>query len=195
MRIIRAADCRRMPWKNGGGETVEIAISPEGAGLDDFDWRLSMARVEGDGPFSLFTGVDRTLAVLEGEGLALAVGRQDPVRLTDCSAPFSFPADMETSSSLIAGPITDLNMMTRRGRVVHSMRRLTVNGTFDVTSTARELLLFCRSGNFGIEVAGNLVLGPHDTLHMRAVPAILHLRASRPAEFLLIETMAAAATE
>ena len=73
MRIIRAADCRRMPWKNGRGETVEIAISPDGAGIDDFDWRLSMARVETDGPFSLFAGIDRTLAVLEGEGIFLNV--------------------------------------------------------------------------------------------------------------------------
>ena len=195
MRIIRAADCRRMPWKNGGGETLEIAISPEGAGLDDFDWRLSMARVEGDGPFSLFTGVDRTLAILEGEGLVLAVGRQKPVLLTDRSAPFPFPADEETSSSLVAGPITDLNMMTRRGKVVHSMRRLTVNGTFDVASTARELLLFCRSGNVRVEAAENLILGPYDTLHMRAVPATLPLRAGRPADLFLIEIMAAAATE
>ncbi|MDP1908248.1 MAG: HutD family protein, partial [Hyphomicrobium sp.] len=43
MRILRAKDYRRMPWKNGGGETTEIAISPEGAALDSFDWRVSMA--------------------------------------------------------------------------------------------------------------------------------------------------------
>jgi environmental stress-induced protein Ves len=195
MRIIRAADCRRMPWKNGGGATVEIAISPEGAGLDDFDWRLSMARVEGDGPFSLFTGVDRTLAILEGEGIFLDVEGRIPFGLTRHSDPLSFPADVPTRAALIAGPITDLNMMTRRGKVVHSMRRLTVNGTFDVASTARELLLFCRSGNLRIEAAGNLILGPHETLHIRAVPPILHLRASRPADLFLIEIMAAMARE
>jgi uncharacterized protein len=195
MRIIRAADCRRMPWKNGGGETVEIAISPEGAGFDDFDWRLSMARVEGDGPFSQFAGVDRTLAVLEGEGIFLYVEGRIPFSLTRHSDPLSFPADVPARAALIAGPITDLNMMTRRGKVVHSMRRLSVNGVFDVASTARELLLFCRSGNFRVEAAGDQILGQHDTLHMRAVPAILHLRASRPADLFLIEIMAAAATE
>ena len=26
--ILRAKDYRRMPWKNGGGETVEIAVFP-----------------------------------------------------------------------------------------------------------------------------------------------------------------------
>ncbi|TIV74879.1 MAG: HutD family protein, partial [Mesorhizobium sp.] len=32
MRILRAADYRVMPWKNGGGTTTEIAVSPDGAG-------------------------------------------------------------------------------------------------------------------------------------------------------------------
>ncbi|MBV9975040.1 MAG: HutD family protein, partial [Hyphomicrobiales bacterium] len=61
MRVLRAGQHRRMPWKNGGGETTEIIASPEGAGLDEFDWRISMARVATDGPFSRFAGVDRTL--------------------------------------------------------------------------------------------------------------------------------------
>ena len=60
MRVLRAADYPRMPWKNGGGETAEILVEPAGAPLDSFDWRLSMARVAADGPFSLFPGVERT---------------------------------------------------------------------------------------------------------------------------------------
>jgi uncharacterized protein len=68
MEVRRHQDYRRMPWKNGGGETAEIAVFPEGATLDDFDWRISMATVSADGPFSLFPGVDRTLSVLEGDG-------------------------------------------------------------------------------------------------------------------------------
>ncbi|WP_353640891.1 HutD family protein [Mesorhizobium sp. WSM2239] len=187
MHIIRAADCRRMPWKNGGGETIEIAISPEGAGLDDFDWRLSMARVEDDGPFSLFTGVDRTLAILEGEGLVLSVGGQDPVRLTDRSAPCSFPADVETSSSLIAGPITDLNMMTRRSRFGHSMRRLMARGTSTPVVEADEILLFCRNGAVEVGSDASLHLGPLETLHMRKAAGALQIKAIEPAELFLIE--------
>eukprot|EP01042_Synura_sphagnicola_P007286 gene7286-9332_t len=45
MRIIRATDCLVMPWKNGGGTTTEMAVAPEGASLNDFDWRISMAHV------------------------------------------------------------------------------------------------------------------------------------------------------
>ncbi len=51
------------PWKNGGGMTADVAASPPGAGMDGFDWRVSIARVEADGPFSVFPGVDRTMAL------------------------------------------------------------------------------------------------------------------------------------
>ena len=55
MRILRAADYRRMPWKNGSGETVEVAVFPPGASIDDFDWRISIATVAAEnGAFSLF---------------------------------------------------------------------------------------------------------------------------------------------
>ena len=59
------------PWKNGGGTTREIAAFPPGAGLDDFGWRLSVAEVERDGPFSVFSGVDRTIVLLDGAGMRL----------------------------------------------------------------------------------------------------------------------------
>ncbi len=118
-----------MPWKNGGGVTTEIAVFPEAAGLDDFEWRLSMATVASDGPFSLFAGVDRTLAVLEGEGIVLSVEGQAEERITPASPPLAFAADRPTSARLIAGPITDLNAMTRRGRWTHRMERLVVRGS------------------------------------------------------------------
>ena len=43
MRLLKRSDYRCMPWKSGGGETIEIAVDPAGAGLDDFDWRVSLA--------------------------------------------------------------------------------------------------------------------------------------------------------
>ncbi|MFO7483937.1 HutD family protein, partial [Oceanibaculum nanhaiense] len=73
MQIFRYADNRPMPWKNGQGTTTEIVVAPAGAGLEDFDWRLSIARMEADAPFSAFPGIVRTLAIVEGAGLTLAV--------------------------------------------------------------------------------------------------------------------------
>ena len=66
MRILRASDYKRTPWKNGAGETVELAVFPPGASVGDFDWRISMSSLVADGAFSLFPGIDRTLCILSG---------------------------------------------------------------------------------------------------------------------------------
>jgi environmental stress-induced protein Ves len=124
VRIIRARDCKITPWKNGGGSTTEIAIGPAGASLDTFDWRVSMARVASDGPFSDFAGIDRTLVVVRGSGLLLTIGEQAPMTLSSVADPVSFSGDMPTSACLTAGEIIDLNIMTRRGRFRHRLLRI-----------------------------------------------------------------------
>ena len=124
MKIIRARDCRTTPWKNGGGSTTEIAVAPAGASLDNFDWRVSLARVASDGPFSEFPGIDRSLAVVKGEGLVLSIGQHAPLTLSRGSEPISFPGDVAASARLTAGEITDLNVMTRRRRFIHRMQRI-----------------------------------------------------------------------
>jgi uncharacterized protein len=124
LKIIRASDCLTTPWKNGGGSTTEIAAEPAGASLDTFDWRISMAQVASDGPFSEFPGIDRTLAVVSGGGLVLTIGNNAPVTLERGSDPISFAGDIATSARLLAGEIIDLNVMTRRGRISHRLRRV-----------------------------------------------------------------------
>ena len=125
MRLFRAAQHRTMPWKNGGGTTTEIAVSPPGASMEDFDWRVSMAHVGGDGPFSSFPGIDRTLSILTGEGLDLAFGDGETVRLTRASEPYAFAADRAVTGRLVSGPIDDLNVMSRRGGWRHHVSRVT----------------------------------------------------------------------
>ena len=115
MRHLKATDHRRMPWKNGKGETVEIAVFPEGAGLADFGWRLSMARVDEPGPFSCFENIDRTLAIVEGAGLRLFVDG-DILTVSEKGPAAVFPGDARIVSDLFEGAVTDLNLMTRRGR-------------------------------------------------------------------------------
>lgn len=178
MRIIRATEHRRMPWKNGGGETTEIAISPESATTGDFDWRLSMARVESGGPFSVFPGIDRTLAVLDGERLLLTIEGMEPAELTARSEPLAFPGDAPTNAELIGGNVTDLNIMTRRGKLTHSMRRLRVSGSTKLPLEYSEALLFCHSGRARIVTDGQTTeLGSLDTLHLTEASSHLRIEA------------------
>ncbi|WP_313061205.1 HutD/Ves family protein, partial [Agrobacterium cavarae] len=123
MRRLRASEYKRMPWKNGKGETVEIAVFPPGASIDAFEWRISMASVANDGAFSLFPEIDRTLSILSGHGMSLTIGAAAPVLLTIESDPLRFAADVHVDATLVDGAITDLNVMTRRGRFAHSVER------------------------------------------------------------------------
>jgi hypothetical protein len=164
MRILRAADYKVMPWKNGGGTTTEIAVSPDGAGLDDFDWRISMAKVETSGPFSSFAGIDRTLSVLEGEGIVLDIAGQPPAPLTTASAPLAFSGDVPTGAALIGGPITDLNVMTRRGRMAHKVERRALSGEIRISPRADTTLVLAVDAGFTLFTDDASSLGPLDTL-------------------------------
>ena len=119
--VIRNEDLVRVPWKNGGGTTAEVAAFPEGSGFDTFGWRISMADVASDGPFSIFPGIDRTLIVVEGDGIELDV-EGIAYRLDEASPKLSFSGDDITSGRLLGGPIRDLNVMTRRGQFRHRTR-------------------------------------------------------------------------
>ncbi len=192
MRILRAADYRVMPWKNGGGTTTEIAVSPEAAGLDRFDWRVSMARVGQDGPFSSFPGIDRTLSILEGEGIVLHVADRSPVELTRASAPLPFPADVPTRADLIAGPVTDLNVMSRRARVSHSVERLAVSGTVELDGGADAALILCHRGHVRIGKGEGMALGPLDTLCAGPGRTSIRLTSGDPAAVFVIRIGAVA---
>jgi environmental stress-induced protein Ves len=163
MQILRAANYKVMPWKNGLGSTTEIAIFPADAKLDDFDWRVSMAMVTSDGPFSSFPGIDRTLLVIDGAGIDLNVDGCAPVRI-DRNTIHSFPGDQQTSATLIDGSITDLNVMSRRGIVSQHVRRINVMKHRDFIVSA-QTFLFVEHGTATIRSASTVDrLSAHDAL-------------------------------
>jgi environmental stress-induced protein Ves len=159
MQIVRSASTKRMPWKNGGGETTEIAVSPPGADFAAMAWRLSMATVASDGPFSSFAGIDRTLCVLAGT-LRLDIDGTK-IDLMEMSPPHAFSGDAKTEGFVLRGPVTDLNVMTRRDAMRHDVRRVSVLGEKTVTRGAGTLLLFCHTGAVGLP--GGETLQPLDT--------------------------------
>ncbi len=113
-RRILLSDVKATPWKNGGGITREIATGGAGPG-QDWGWRVSIADVERDGPFSEFPKTDRVIAVIDGEGMDL----RDPDGGVTALEPFQaveISGDDPLFGRLRRGPVRDLNIMTLRDR-------------------------------------------------------------------------------
>ncbi|MBX3596082.1 MAG: HutD family protein [Rhizobiaceae bacterium] len=187
MRLIRAKDYRRMPWKNGGGETIEIAVHPRGSDTSSFDWRISMARVEENGPFSIFPGMDRTLAILDGQGIDLSIEGQGTARIY--SAPLAFAGDVPTSASLVDGPVTDLNVMTRRGKFQNRVTRLELSNPREIVVMSPVALMYCHRGRIAIEqeFVSPVEVSEGETLFIEAMPNGLALQPLSPSTIFLIE--------
>jgi uncharacterized protein len=110
MRLIRPAEYRVMPWKNGGGVTTEICVSPPSGA---FDWRVSIATVNADGPFSAFAGYERHIMTLSGQGMVLDIEGCGKFTLEPLQ-PFTFSGDARVHGSLLEGEVLDFNLMVHR---------------------------------------------------------------------------------
>lgn len=111
------ADLPRTPWKNGGGSTREVVCQPPGADMDRFDWRVSIASIAQPGPFSVFPGIDRTILLLDGDGVQLRSEGHFDHRLDTPAQPFAFAGDVAVDCTLLGRESTDFNVMARRGVV------------------------------------------------------------------------------
>lgn len=114
IQLLRASDYRLQRWKNGGGMTHEIAADAEN---DPPAWRISVATIERDGPFSDFRGYDRTIVALD-DGVRLNVDGSD-VALVQFE-PFAFRGESAVSASVTASS-RDLNAMTMRAQFAHDV--------------------------------------------------------------------------
>lgn len=111
-RLLPLAAAPVQAWRNGGGNTRELLAGPPD--VADWRWRISVAEITADGPFSAYTGVARWFAVLSGEGVVLAQG-DDHLALHAGDAPLAFDGASAPHCSLLAGPTQDLNLMLRDG--------------------------------------------------------------------------------
>ena len=118
--VLRHLDRVAGPWANGGGITYEVLRSPQGS--DDFDWRVSIAEIASEGPFSSYPGVERVLILLRGamvleiDGVSHEVSRFSPL---------AFAGESSVEARLSQAPTMDLNVMTRRGRAEAQVDLLT----------------------------------------------------------------------
>ncbi|HSI53505.1 MAG: HutD family protein [Ramlibacter sp.] len=108
---ISLNDVPLTPWRNGKGTTRELVAFPV---REHWHWRMSVADIETDGPFSAFEGVRRWFAVLSGAGVHLSTGGAQHL-LTPTSAPLAFDGGAQTDCALVSGPTRDFNLMVRQG--------------------------------------------------------------------------------
>ena len=153
-RKLGPADYKVMPWKNGAGSTTELLIEPAGATLEAFEWRLSMAAVAASGPFSCFPGIDRTLLLLEGDGLELDYGAHGRALLPGPLVPASFSGDWATHGRLLGGPCKDFNVMSDRARVKQTVTVLRPGTEPQGVAAQGTLLLYCAQGRVSLEGPG-----------------------------------------
>jgi hypothetical protein len=112
--LITQNDYKRMPWKNGLGETLEIYLNEDEIGQR---YRISQAAVKDNGVFSNFDGLHRTLVLLSGQGMQLShKSIKGNVAEHDLKSPLDmarFAGGDETLATLHNGSIEDLNIMVR----------------------------------------------------------------------------------
>jgi environmental stress-induced protein Ves len=161
-----------MPWKNGGGSTREVACWPPGAGMGDFDWRISVATIGAPGPFSSFPNIDRTIVLLDGSGVRLR-SRDGGIdhRLDTVLAPFEFSGDAQLDCELLGATSTDFNVMVRRDHACATVdihRSSSRQGHPDDDGVelpaARYGLLLALRGTWAVQASGEHSLAPHQGL-------------------------------
>jgi uncharacterized protein len=186
--ILRAADRSAVPWKNGGGLTREVAIYPPGSDLASFDWRVSLAEVHQAGPFSTFPQIDRLMAVIAGR-LELSIAGRRPVTLSAESPPCDFAGDSPAYAEPLQAPVSDLNVMTRRGRCAAQLRRCRAETSLLLPVEAATTLLLALAP-LSVHAASLAAdLAPLDAVRFGAEPydCVTAARAGAAVDFWLIE--------
>jgi environmental stress-induced protein Ves len=141
VRRLGSSDYKIMPWKNGGGITTEIAVYPQGSGLADFDWRVSIADMTSEGPFSSFPGCERTIMMLEGSGMILDAGSNGIIELREAFQPRRFSGDWHVMGRLLGGPVRDFNLIVRRGRTAGELNVLSLVESLELAAPEAGILI------------------------------------------------------
>jgi len=145
---IAPSEFNRVPWKNGLGYTLELAVS-EGGSMSAFDWRLSIATVAQDGVFSDFSGYWRNLILLSGKGIELTHSNSPTNILNQPLDVARFDGGAVTNGRLINGEITDFNVMVNPDK--YHLDVQTFNGEMSQTLDVKDIL-FCYSPDEAIKL-------------------------------------------
>jgi uncharacterized protein len=167
---------KKMPWKNGVGETEEIAVSPLGASIDSANliWRLSSATISANAPFSAFPGYNRLLSLVQGKGLLLQSGEKSTLLMPGDI--YSFSGEEEIKASLTQGMVRDLGLIYQRGKIKKAEMRVLdfKKAARSFTLSANTALFYVSAGTLNASVypgEHSYSLQEHDALRIDAAAA------------------------
>lgn len=185
MRLLRYQDLPITPWKNGGGVTREIVSARDDGEAGDFLWRVSIATISTSGPFSRFDNIDRTIAVLSGNGIRLN-HPGGTTELTTSTPPYPFAGETSIYADVVKGETTDLNAMSLRHRFHQKMQMHLVSSEMTIRTTDdKSVLVF--GGPMTVSHQGeHLDVAAFDALADLMSGSIVGLSASDPTPCYLI---------
>lgn len=191
VKLLHPSDYRTMPWRNTGGVLQLIHLVDSSVEDAPFDWRASLARVEGDAPFSNYPGVDRSMVLLGGA--AMVTHKRISIGMTRHSQPLVFAGEDSVDMSVPHAPVTVFNFMSRRG-LPHRVSRIRCGPDSTVSRDQSTKLLFAL--NDGHMVVGGVRMPLHASVMIH--PAAhgrpeLDIRFAHDGELLLAEVGAKAA--
>ncbi len=145
-RVVRSEEVAPQPWTNGGGTTRELLSADDGA------WRISLADIDADGPFSSFPGRHRLLTVVDGPVLGLEVDGETHV--VEPQRPFAFSGDAAVVATVAEGPVRVVNVIADDS--VEPFVTVLELGRTSVLPLADDQAAYVLKGSG----AGDLVVGP-----------------------------------
>lgn len=163
IKLLKAQDYTKMPWKNGAGLTEEV-IKVTDNNVDNFLWRISIADIKEDGAFSSFTGYQRIISVLEGNGMVLEVDGKlsRPLSTFD---PFAFKGESEVSCKLLKGALRDFNLIYNPLAVAANLQWIVNEQPTRILTSAKDIVLFNAGDKVTVNISNQeIVLEHYDTL-------------------------------
>jgi len=140
-KIYSPQSFQTLPWRNGLGSTIELLAETPNKN-EAFSWRLSIASVANDGPFSDFSGYDRTLLLLEGSGITLNKPNGIFKVLNSSFDYANFKGEDLIDATLHNGPIKDFNIMTLRSICTSSVTAIDETSESLLNINADKLLVY-----------------------------------------------------
>ncbi len=169
VRHLKQSDYRELPWKNGKGKTLQIAMDD----TDPFRWRLSSAVLVGASEFSTYEGYQRYLVLL-GPGPVRISHEGNPSRTVASFEPYAFSGDLKTKAELV-GSAHDFNVFVKRGQAKGSVFAMNLNSEERVDFPLRgdEHFIYCVEGTLGVferNTDSQYSINPGETLHLKRAP-------------------------